>query len=147
MPKQWTVKTPKDQNKKKIWTPFIQVRDRKSYHTATLSCHTDISFQTDTSYNTGIPYGLILISQTFIMIIYHPGIISHHAYIISCWYIVLYHIIWYLYLSFADTISYVCIRAAALICIIKINTVWWPNGCHWIKSFWFQLPVVTEFRE
>ena len=95
---------------RKVMTPVTQAWDRILYHTAVVSCHTDISYRADTSYN--IVMGVydiktkyirliyfVLISYTPITIIHHPGIISHYADIMPCCYIVLYHIIWYGYFN------------------------------------------------
>ena len=93
---------------RKVILPVTQVWDRMTYHTAVMSCHTDISYHCcrvmlywyiALMHHIMLIY-LVLISYSLIMIIYHPGIISHHANITSWWYIVWYHIIQYWYFNF-----------------------------------------------
>ena len=80
-PTHWWVKTPKSHD-----TSYPSLR------------RNIISYHFDTSCNRDIY--IVLISYTLIIIIHHPGIISHHADIMtSCWYIVWYHIIWYRYFN------------------------------------------------
>ena len=70
---------------------------RDKIYIAVVLCHTDLSYGPDTSYNTDIY--IILISHAFVIMIHHPGVISHHADIITCWYVVWYHMLQYWYVN------------------------------------------------
>ena len=88
---------------RKVMTPVTQAWDRIFYHTAVVSCHTDISYRTDTSYKTDIFCLDIIYSH------YNNTPSWHH--IPSCWYhamllycvvpyhIISFHIIWYGYFN------------------------------------------------
>ena len=104
--------TPKGQHTEgskhwKVMIPVTQVWDRILYHTAVVSCHSDISYHCcrvmlywyfALMHHIVLIY-LVLISYTLIIMIHHPGIISYHANITSWWYIVWYHIIQYWYFN------------------------------------------------
>ena len=70
---------------------------RDEIYIAVVLCHTDLSYGPDTSYNTDIY--IILIWHAFVIMIHHPGVISHHADIITCWYVVWYHMLQYWYVN------------------------------------------------
>ena len=73
---------------RKIMIPITQVRDRIYFHTAVVSCHTDISYRTHTSFNTDISHLDIIYFH------YNNTPFWHH--IQSCWYhIKLIYCIWY----------------------------------------------------
>ena len=84
---------------RKVVIPATQVWDRILYHTAVASCHTDI-YRTDTSYNTDISCLDIIYSRYNNRPSWHhiPAN-GQHADIMSCWYIVWYHIIQYGYVN------------------------------------------------
>ena len=69
--------TPKGQNSEKSWYQQPKL-ETEYYHTAVVSCHTDISYRSDTSYNTDI-YCLDIIYS------HYNNIPSWH-HIPSCWY-------------------------------------------------------------
>ena len=78
------------------------------YIISLLSCHVILLYHIALIHHMILIY-LVLISYTLITIIHHPGITSHHTYIV---------------------------KPRQLICVTKINTMSRPNGCHWIESFW-----------
>ena len=78
-----------------------------------VSCHTvDISYRTDTPYNTDISCLDILYS--------HYNNTPSWRHVPSCWYDFM---LIYCVVSIADTIWYVYIEATAIICVTKINAM------------------------
>ena len=104
---------------RKVMTPVIQAWDGTLYHTAVVSCHTDISYRTDTSYNTDILswYHILSLQPYTILASYPIMLISCHVAILCC--IISYDTD----ISIADTISYIYIEATAIICVTKIDTI------------------------
>ena len=91
-PEHQRANTSKGQNTKKSW--YQLHRFETEYHIILLSCHALLIYHIALMHDIILIY-LVLISYTLITIINHPGIISHHADIMSCWYIV-----WYIILIF-----------------------------------------------
>ena len=85
--------TPKGQNTEKSWYQLLKFETE--YYIILLPCHVILIYHIALIYHIILIY-LVLISYTLITTIHRPDIISHHADIMSCWYI-WYHIIQYGY--------------------------------------------------
>ena len=83
-------------NTEKSWYQLPKLETE--YYIILLSCHVILIYHIALIHHKILIY-IVLISHTLITIIHHPGIISHHTDIMSCWYIVWYHIIWYEYFN------------------------------------------------
>ena len=92
IPEHRRANTPKGENTDKSWHQLPKLETE--YYIILLSCHVILIYHIALIHHIILIY-FVLISYTLITIIHHPGIISHHADIMSCWYIVWYHIIWY----------------------------------------------------
>ena len=101
----WT-NTPKGENTEKSWHQLPKLETE--YYIILLSCHVILIYHIALIHHIILIY-FVLISYTLITIIHHPGIISHHADIIPCCHIVLYHIIWYGYFNCWYNIIYIYI--------------------------------------
>ena len=69
-----------------------------SRRTSGVSCHVILIYHIALIHHMILIY-FVLISYILITIIHYPGIISHHADIMLCCYIMWYHIIWYGYFN------------------------------------------------
>ena len=105
---------------RKVMIPATQAWDGILYHTAVMSCHTDVSYRSDTSYNADI-YCLDIIYSH-----YNNTPSWHH--IPSCWYhamliycVVSYHMIriFQLLIQYHTYIS----KPRQNFCVTKINTM------------------------
>ena len=88
--------TPRGQNTKNLWYQLPKLETE--YYIILLSYHVILIYHIALIHHIILIY-IVLISYTLITMIHHPGIISHHADIMSCWYIGWYHIIWYGYFN------------------------------------------------
>ena len=92
IPEHRRANTPKGENTDKSWHQLPKLETE--CYIILLSCHVILIYHIALIHHIILIY-FVLISYTLITIIHHPGIISHHADIMACWYIVWYHIIWY----------------------------------------------------
>ena len=129
---------PKDQHTegskhRKVMIPATQAWDGILYHTAVMSCHTDVSYRSDTSYNADI-YCLDIIYSH-----YNNTPSWHH--IPSCWYhamliycVVSYHMIriFQLLIQYHTYIS----KPRQKICVTKLILCSNQTVAIEIKSFW-----------
>ena len=95
IPEHRRTNTPKGENteKSRYQLPKLETE----YYIILLSCHVKLIYHIALIHHIILIY-FVLIS-TLITIIHHPGIISHHADIMPCCYILWYHIIWYGYFN------------------------------------------------
>ena len=139
-PKRWNTEHRSTEGSKhrKVMIPATQVWDRILYHTAVVSCHTDISYRTDASYNTDISCLDIIYSHYYNTPSWHH-IPSCRYYVMLIYCAVSYHTI----RIFQLLIQYhTYIEATAIICVTKL--ILWRDQAVAIELKVFEL--VTPFR-